>query len=82
MLSAGWIGTTPLHIALPGWMGLWFSIFPNIQTIAAQAIAAVLVIGSYFLAEEMRVRRPRRRGGSVAVRPNAPPARSVLHQGS
>jgi high-affinity iron transporter len=80
--QAGWIGTTPLHIAMPGWMGLWFSIFPNIQTIAAQAIAAVLVIGSYFLAEEMRVRRPRRRGGSVAVRPNAPPARPVLHQGS
>jgi high-affinity iron transporter len=80
--QAGWIGTTPLHIALPGWMGLWFSIFPNIQTIAAQAIAAVLVIGSYFLAEEVRVRRPRRRGDSVAIRPNAPPARSVLHQGS
>jgi high-affinity iron transporter len=79
---AGWIATTPLHVALPGWMGLWFSIFPNIQTIAAQAIAAVLVIGSYFLAEEVRVRRPRRRGGSVAIRPNAPPARSVLHQGS
>src|ERR1019366_8886265 len=80
--QAGWIGTTSLHIALPGWMGLWFSIFPNVQTIAAQAIAAVLVIGSYFLAEELRVRRPRRRGGSVAVRPNAPPARPVLHHGS
>jgi high-affinity iron transporter len=80
--QAGWIGTTPLHIALPGWMGLWFSIFPNVQTIAAQVIAAVLVVGSYFLAEEMRVRRPRRRGGSVAVRPNAPPSRSVLNPGS
>ncbi len=71
--QAGWIATTPLNIALPGWMGLWFSIFPNVQTIAAQAIAAVLVIGSYFLAQELRVRRPRRRGAAVAVRPNAPP---------
>ena len=80
--QAGWIDTTSLHIALPGWMGLWFSIFPNVQTIAAQAIAAVLVIGSYFLAEEIRVRRPRRRGGSAAVRPSAPPSRPVLHHGS
>ena len=38
------------------------------QTIVAQVLAAVFVIGSYFLAEEMRVRRPRRRGGTVAVR--------------
>ena len=60
--QAGWIGTTPLHVAIPGWMGLWFSVFPNVETVAAQAIAAVLVVGSYFLAEELRVRRPRRRG--------------------
>jgi high-affinity iron transporter len=80
--QAGWIGTTSLHLALPGWMGLWFSVFPNVETIAAQAIAAVLVIGSYFLAEEMRVRRPRRRGGPVAVRPNAPPSISALQPGS
>jgi high-affinity iron transporter len=71
--QAGWIGTTPVHVAIPGWMGLWFSIFPNVQTIVAQVIAAVLVIGSYFLAEEMRVRRPRRRGAPVAVRATAPP---------
>jgi high-affinity iron transporter len=72
--QAGWIGTTPIHVAVPGWMGLWFSIFPNVQTIVAQVMAALLVIGSYFLAEEMRVRRPRRRGAQTAVRPSAPPA--------
>jgi high-affinity iron transporter len=55
-------------------MGLWLSIFPNVETVVAQGIAALLVIGSYFLAEELKVRRPQRRGGQVAVRPSAPPA--------
>ena len=64
--QAGWIGTTPINVAIPGWMGLWFAVFPNVQTIVAQAVAAVLVVGSYFLAEELRVRRPRRRGAEVA----------------
>jgi high-affinity iron transporter len=77
--QAGWIGTTSIHVAIPGWMGLWFSIFPNVQTIVAQVVAAGLVIGSYFLAEEMRVRRPRRRGAAVAVRASAPPPRPRLH---
>jgi high-affinity iron transporter len=72
--QAGWIGTTPINVNIPGWLGLWFSVFPNVQTIVAQVVAAVLVVGSYFLAEELRVRRPRRRGDQVAVRPSAPPA--------
>ena len=75
--QAGWIGTTPIHVAIPGWLGLWFSVFPNVETVAAQAVAAILVIGSYFLAQELRVRRPRRRGGAVAVRPGAPPPQPV-----
>jgi high-affinity iron transporter len=66
--QAGWIGTTPVGIAVPGWMSLWFSIFPNVETIVAQAVAAVLVIGSYFLAEELKVRRPRRHAGEAAGR--------------
>jgi high-affinity iron transporter len=77
--QAGWIGTTPINVAIPGWMGLWFAVFPNVQTIVAQVVAAVLVIGSYFLAEELRVRRPRRRGApaaEIAERPSAPPAAS------
>jgi high-affinity iron transporter len=71
--QAGWIGTTPVPVAVPGWMGLWFSIFPNLETIAAQVVAALLVIGSYFVAEELKVRRPRRQGRRPAVRPVAPP---------
>jgi high-affinity iron transporter len=78
--QAGWIGTTPIGVAIPGWMGLWFSVFPNVETIVAQVVAAALVIGSYFLAEELRVRRPRRRGGQVAVRSSAPPPLATLQK--
>jgi high-affinity iron transporter len=71
---AGWLGTTSVNVNIPGWMGLWLAVFPNVETIVAQLLAAVLVIGSYFLAEEMRVKRPRRRGLPAAVRSGAPPA--------
>jgi high-affinity iron transporter len=71
--QAGWLATTPINVSVPGWMSLWFSVFPNVQTIVAQVVAALLVVGSYFLAEELRVRRPRRRGAEAAVRPSAPP---------
>ena len=50
MQLANWIATTPipsLEGVIRPWMGLWFSIFPTVQTLAAQGIAAVLVLGSY-----------------------------------
>ena len=53
MQLAHWIPTTPiagLANVLPGWMGLWFAVFPTVETLAAQALAAVIVIGSYYLA--------------------------------
>jgi high-affinity iron transporter len=37
---------------MPDWLGLWFSIFPTVETLAAQALAAGLVIGSFFLAKK------------------------------
>jgi high-affinity iron transporter len=66
MQLAGWIGTTSIGVHLPGWLGTWFSIFPNVETIGAQLAALVLVIGSYLLAEHIRVRRPRRAGQTPA----------------
>ncbi|HEY5296449.1 MAG TPA: FTR1 family protein [Verrucomicrobiae bacterium] len=53
MQLAGWIRTTQigwLANKIPAWAGLWFSVFPTAQTLAAQAIAAALVVGSYFAA--------------------------------
>ena len=53
MQQAHWLPTTPIHSlaqAIPGWMGLWFSIFPTVETLVAQGVAAVLVLGSYVVA--------------------------------
>lgn len=51
MQLAGWIRTTPIAwLKIPDWAGLWFSVFPTVQTLAAQAIALLLVVGSYFAA--------------------------------
>ena len=61
MQLAGWIGTTSIG-HWPGWLGQWFSLFPNVETIAAQVGAIALVLGSYVSAEYLRVWRPRRRG--------------------
>jgi high-affinity iron transporter len=66
MQLAGWIATTDVGVAIPGWMGTWFALFPSVETLVAQALAAAFVIGSYFLAEHVKVRRPQAR---AAARP-------------
>ena len=40
----GWLPGT-LGVALPDWMARWFEVFPTVETIAAQVLAAVLVAG-------------------------------------
>src|SRR6476469_3746856 len=54
MQLANWISTTPipwLEGIIPPWMSLWFAIFPTYETMAAQFLAALLVIGSYYAAK-------------------------------
>jgi high-affinity iron transporter len=68
MQAAGWMGTTRLGFGLPHWMGTWLAVFPNVEGLVAQVAAVALVLGSYFWAEEARVRRPRRRGHALAAR--------------
>ncbi len=72
MQLAGWIGTTSIG-NWPGWLGQWFSLFPNVETIVAQFGAIVIVLGSYLLAEYLRVWRPRRRGLEAATIAAEPP---------
>jgi high-affinity iron transporter len=64
---AGWLPTHALGVSFPGFMGLWFAVFPTVEGLVAQALAALLVIGSYVVAEEVRVRRPRRRAELAAT---------------
>ena len=69
----GWLPSTPLPFEMPGWLGSWFEIYGTYETIACQIGAAMLVVGSYVLAEQMKVRRPAKQGAPVARRPEAPP---------
>ena len=74
MQLAGWIGTSEITwLRIPAWMGTWFSLFNNWETFIGQAIALLLVLGSYVGAQYVRVWRPRRRGLAAARRAEAPP---------
>ncbi|HEY2052397.1 MAG TPA: FTR1 family protein [Solirubrobacterales bacterium] len=84
MQLAGWLPETTVALAIPGWVGLWFAVFPTVEGLVAQALAAALVLGSYFGAEYWRVKRPRKRAlGEHPVRPvlnpDAPPIVGAPH---
>jgi high-affinity iron transporter len=69
----GWLGNHPTPFHLPVWMGAWFEMYSSWETLGAQALALVLVVGSYYAAEYLKVRRPARRGEAAAVRSSSPP---------
>ena len=72
-VDLGWLPNAPTPFDVPGWMGSWFEVYSQWYTIGAQVLAALLVAGSYFLAEELKERGPRRRGQEAAKRATAPP---------
>jgi high-affinity iron transporter len=56
MQLAHWISTTPipsLVAVIPKWAGLWFSVYPTYETLIAQGIAGMLVVGSYYAARRL-----------------------------
>jgi len=79
MQGTGWVPITPIDVELPYWPGLWLGIYPTVETIGAQIAAAAFVIGSYFLAQEMKVKGPRRRRAKTqAVEPTSEPERELV----
>src|SRR5881398_436693 len=71
MQLAHWISTTEISSLknyVPPWMGLWFAVFPTVETLVAQFIAAVLVIGSYYAARHFGGGKP----GGTALETPAP----------
>ncbi len=53
MQMAHWLPTTTipwLVRLIPRWMGLWFSVFPTVETLLAQGLALFLVLGCYVVA--------------------------------
>lgn len=73
----GWLPAHATPFTLPGWMGSWFEMYSTWETLGAQALAGLFVVGSYHLAREMKVRRPQRRGEQPATRAAEPPAEAV-----
>jgi high-affinity iron transporter len=78
MQGVGWLPITPVGGEPPYWLGVWFGVYPTWETLGAQVLAAVFVIGSYFVAQEIRVKRPGRRAErrQAAAPPTREPVRS------
>ena len=70
----GWLPRHETPFTVPVWMGSWFEMYSTWETLAAQVLAAVFVIGSYDAAERMKVKAPQARGEQPARRAEAPPA--------
>ncbi len=58
----GWLPRHDLPVTVPEWMGSWFEVYGTYETIGIQLAAAAFVIGSYYLAEYLKVTRPTRHG--------------------
>src|SRR3954471_10133825 len=61
MQGVGWLPITPIGGEPPYWLGMWFGVYPSWETLGAQLAAAVFVIGSFFVAKQLKVKRPVRR---------------------
>jgi len=72
MQGIGWLSSTTTSFGVPLDWSTWLGVYPTWQGIGAQIGALVFVLGSYFAAREIQVRRPRRRaaradGGRMPV---------------
>jgi high-affinity iron transporter len=69
----GWLPRHATPFAVPGWMGAWFEMYSSWETLAAQVLAGLFVVGSYVAAERMKGRSVR------AARATAPaPHRALM----
>jgi high-affinity iron transporter len=63
MQLAHWLPTTTIPWlvgVIPAWLGMWFAVFPTVETLAAQVLAAGLVLGSYAVVRNQVARKVRR----------------------
>jgi high-affinity iron transporter len=74
MQGVGWLPITPIGGEPPYWLGVWFGVYPSWETLGAQLLAGGFVIGSFFVAKELKVKRPGRRAAARRAAP-APPTR-------
>jgi high-affinity iron transporter len=73
MQGVGWLPISPIGAEPAYWLGVWFGVYPTWETLGAQVIAAVFVIGSFYVAKEMKVKRPGRKAQRrAAAAPSTP----------
>jgi high-affinity iron transporter len=72
MQGVGWLPITPIGGEPPYWLGVWFGVYPSWETLGAQVVAAAFVIGSFFVAKELKVKRPGRRAAARHAAPAQP----------
>jgi high-affinity iron transporter len=67
-VELGWLPRHDTPFTVPAWLGAWFEVYAIWETLAAQVLAAGFVVGSYYAAEYVKVKRPQRRGQTVTAR--------------
>lgn len=65
------VGWLPIHtipwLALPYWTGMWFGLFATWEGLGLQVVAAVFVVGSYYLAEGQKEKKVKRATATKSV---------------
>jgi high-affinity iron transporter len=61
-VELGWLPGHATPFTVPEWMGSWFEMYSYWETLGAQVLAGTLAVGSYYLAEYVKVTRPMKRG--------------------
>ena len=72
--GVGWFPIHPIDVDVPLWMGTWLGIHPAWETMVAQVLALVFVIGSYWAAgwyskRQLRLQRERWEAENAAAKP-------------
>jgi high-affinity iron transporter len=63
----GWVANTPTSFRVPLSWNIWLGVYATWEGIAAQVGALMFVVGSYFAAREIQVKRPQRRSRRAIV---------------
>jgi high-affinity iron transporter len=68
----GWVANTPTSFRVPLSWSIWMGVYPTWEGIGAQLGALAFVLGSYFAAREIQVKRPQRRARRRTARAALP----------
>ena len=68
----GWVPITPTSFSVPLTWSTGLGVFPTWEGIGAQLASPAFVLGSYFAAREIQVKRPQRQARRTVGRAPAP----------